>query len=74
MISNKEFADGRRITIGEVAEATSIHRMTLSKMINHRGYNTGTENFDRLCEYFDCKIEDLVEYVPNKEFLQSEPD
>ncbi|MES9857406.1 MAG: helix-turn-helix transcriptional regulator [Sedimenticola sp.] len=63
MISKKEFADDRRITIGEVAEATGIHRMTLSKMINQRGYNAGADNLDRLCEYFDCRIEDLVEYV-----------
>ncbi len=64
MIANKEFAEGRRITIGEVAEATGIHRMTLSKMINHRGYNTGTDNLDKLCEYFNCQIGDLVEYIP----------
>jgi len=63
-IANKEFAEGRRITIGEVAEAAGIHRMTLSKMINQRGYNTGTENLDRLCKFFDCDIEELVEYVP----------
>ncbi len=59
----KEFAEDRRITIGEVAEAGGIHRMTLSKMINQKGYNTGTENLDRLCAYFDCRLEDLVEYV-----------
>ena len=61
MIANKEFAEGRRITIGEVAEATGIHRMTLSKMINQRGYNAGTDNLDRLCAYFECQIEELVE-------------
>jgi DNA-binding Xre family transcriptional regulator len=65
MIGKKEFADGRRITIGEVAEAAGIHRMTLSKLINTRGYNTGTENLDRLCQYFGCKIEDMVEFVPD---------
>lgn len=64
MIANKEFAEGRRITIGEIAEETGIHRMTLSKMINQRGYNAGTENLDRLCSYFGCRIEELVEYVP----------
>lgn len=68
MIAKKEFAEGRRVTIGEVAEAAGIHRMTLSKMINQRGYNTGTENLDRLCTFFDCQVEDLVEYVPNKNF------
>ncbi len=66
LIAKKEFADGKRITIGEIAEAAGIHRMTLSKMINQRGHNTGTDNLDRLCAYFGCQIEDLVEYVANK--------
>lgn len=66
MIAKKEFAEGRRVTIGEVAQAAGIHRMTLSKMINQRGYNTGTENLDRLCSFFDCQVEDLVEYVPSE--------
>ena len=65
LIAKKEFEQGRRITIGEVAQATGLHRMTLSKMINQRGYNTGTENLDRLCGYFNCRIEDIVEYIPN---------
>jgi putative transcriptional regulator len=65
-IADKEFAEGRRVTIGEVAEAAGIHRMTLSKLLNHKGYNTGTENLDRLCAFFDCSIEDLVEFIPDK--------
>ena len=32
MMAKKEYELGRRLTIGEVAEATDIHRMTLSKM------------------------------------------
>ncbi len=62
LIAKKEFDEGRRITIGEVAEAAGLHRMTLSKLINQRGYNTGSENLDRLCQYFGCQIADLVEY------------
>ncbi|WP_422732628.1 helix-turn-helix domain-containing protein [Microbulbifer magnicolonia] len=63
-IADKEFAEGRRVTIGEVAEATGIHRMTISKMINQRGYNTGTENLDKLCAYFECRVEDLIQHMP----------
>nr|WP_026287858.1 helix-turn-helix transcriptional regulator [Thioalkalivibrio sp. ALJ24] len=66
-IAEMEFQTGRRITLGEVAKATGINRMTLSKMVNQRGYNTQSENLDRLCRYFDCRIEDLVEYVPDEE-------
>lgn len=65
MIAKKEFAEDRRVTIAEVAEAAGIHRMTLSKMINQKGYNTGTENLDRLCDFFQCRIEDLVEHIPS---------
>jgi putative transcriptional regulator len=63
-IADMEFAEGRRVTIGEVAKAAGIHRMTLSKLINQRGYNTGSENLDRLCAFFKCEIGDLVEYIP----------
>ena len=67
MIAKKEFEDGRRVKIGEVAESAGIHRMTLSKMINQKGYNGGTDNLDHLCRYFDCKVEDLVEYIPEQD-------
>lgn len=66
LIAKKEFAEGRRITNGEVANAAGIHRMTLSKLINQRGYNTSTDNLNRLCAYFDCRVEELVEYVPDE--------
>lgn len=67
IIAKKEFEEGRRITIAEVANETGIHRMTLSRMINHKGYNTGSENLDRLCDYFGCQIEELVEHIPTSE-------
>lgn len=66
LLSEKQFKEGRRITLIEVSEATGINRMTLSKMINHKGYSTVTDNLDKLCGFFDCKIDDLVEYIPEK--------
>jgi putative transcriptional regulator len=38
--------------------------MTLSKMINHKGYSTVTDNLDKLCAYFDCELVELAEYLP----------
>lgn len=63
LIANKEFSERRRVTIQEVAEATGITRNTLSKMLNQHGASVRTENLDRLCAYFGCRIEELVEYV-----------
>lgn len=62
-IADKEFRERRRITIQEVAQSTGITRNTLSKMLNQHGASVRSENIDRLCAYFDCRIEELVEYV-----------
>lgn len=66
LIAEKEFQEGRRVTIAEISEETGIARNTLSRILNQPGWSTRTEYLDRLCAYFDCKIEELVEYVPEK--------
>lgn len=64
-IADKEFKEGRRITLIEVAEVTGIGRITLSRMLN-RGAVVRTDTLDKLCEYFGCRIEELVEYLPTE--------
>lgn len=65
LLLDRGFHQGRRIELGELAEATGIHRATLSKLANKRGYNTTTNNLDRLCAHFQCTLSDLAEYVPD---------
>ncbi len=67
MIEKKQFAEGRRVTINEVATTTGLNRMTLSKILNQKGYGTGTETIDKLCQYFGCRVEDLLEYIDTNE-------
>ena len=62
-MAEKQFQEGRRVTLEEVATATGIHRTTLSKLQNVKGYNTTTDVLDRLCAFFDCEIQDLVQRV-----------
>ncbi len=64
-IAAREFDEGRRISLSEVAESTGIGRITLSRMLN-RGTNVRSDTLDRLCAYFDCAIGDLVEYLPDE--------
>ena len=65
LTAEKEFRERRRVTVQEIAEATGITRNTLSKMLNQHGASVRSENLDRLCAYFECQIEQLVEYVPD---------
>jgi len=66
MIIDKEFKDGRRIKLEEIARETGIHRTTLSRIAGQRGYNTTTENIDKLCRYFSCQVGNLLEYVADE--------
>ena len=61
LIADREFKEDRRITLDEIAAATGIHRTTLSKIANKKGYNTTTDNLDKLCDFFDCTIQEMVE-------------
>ena len=47
--------------------STGIHRTTLPKIAGLRGHNTTTDNIDKLCPYFSCKVSDLLEYVSDEE-------
>jgi putative transcriptional regulator len=67
LILNEEFKSGKRITLGNIAKVTGVKQPTLSKIAGTRGYNTTTDNIDKLCRYFDCKVTDLMEYVADED-------
>lgn len=66
LIAEKEFQEGRRITLEEISKATDIHRTTLSKVSNQKGYNTTTEVLDKLCDYFQVNLGELAEHIKNE--------
>ncbi|MGK0215956.1 MAG: putative transcriptional regulator [Gammaproteobacteria bacterium] len=63
LIAEKGFQEGRRVTIDEVAKETGVHRTTLSKIANQKGYKTNTEVLDKLCRYFGVEIGQVAEYL-----------
>lgn len=71
LIADKEFRERRIVTLREIAEETGINRMTLSKIANHPGASTVTDNLDKLCRYFGCQVGDLAVYVSEKEKQKS---
>jgi putative transcriptional regulator len=72
LIQAKSVAWGRRITLNELANATGISRMTLSRMVNNKGYSTVTDQLDKLCTFFECEIHELIRFVPERQtYLQA---
>jgi putative transcriptional regulator len=62
MMLNKSAEQKKLITIDEIAKETGLGRNTLSRIKNNSDHKTTTDVIDKLCQYFDCKIEDLVTY------------
>ena len=67
MLSEKVFREGRKINLDDLAKATKINKSSLSRISSVRGHNTTTDNIDKLCRYFGCPVEKLMEYVPDEE-------
>jgi putative transcriptional regulator len=66
LLAEKQFKEGRRVTLNELSEVTGINRVTLSKMINQKGYSSVTNNIDKLCKFFNCSVGDVMEYVEDQ--------
>ncbi|PKH93655.1 MULTISPECIES: helix-turn-helix transcriptional regulator [unclassified Pseudoalteromonas] len=60
LIAAKSLNEGRKITLDEVANAAGVNKAAMSKMANNNNYSTTTRTLDALCEYFDCKIEEII--------------
>lgn len=66
LIADQEFRERRVVTMVEIAASTGIHRMTLSRLANHPDYNPTADILDKLCTHFGCRIEQLVERLPDQ--------
>ena len=68
----------KRITQAELARQTGIRPSTISDIYNEMTERLNINHLDRICEYLDCSITDLIEYIPDKQkktgkFLIKEP-
>jgi len=66
LLAEKSFQEGRRVTLDEVSKETGIHRTTLSRLSNVKGYNVTTDVLDKLCAFFGVKISDVAVYLEDE--------
>lgn len=56
----------RRISQADLARKTGIRPSTICDIYNEMCDRINLEHLDRICEYLNCDISDLLEYRPNK--------
>jgi len=49
----------------ELAEATNLSKATISKLMKGENIDVKLSTIDKLCTFFKCDINDIIEYKPN---------
>ena len=57
----------KRIPQAELARQTGIRPSTISEIYNEIAERLNINHIDRICEYLDCDVTDLIEYIPDKQ-------
>lgn len=52
----------RKIKISELARQTGLNRNTLTLLYQESAKRIELDTLDKLCEHFDCEVQDLIEY------------
>lgn len=54
-----------RTTSDAIVKATGLGSSTISKLRNSKSVNININTLNKLCKYFNCKIYDLIDYIPD---------
>jgi len=69
MINIKLFdvLQSRGMTQRDLHEVSSVREGTIGDMCNNESKMLGVKSLDRICTVLKCKIEDILEFIPNEE-------
>ena len=56
-----------KLTIAEVIRRTGLTRNAVSALYEERAKRIDLNTIARLCELFECRVDDLFEYIPETE-------
>lgn len=64
---DKHYTDhGVRLKYSDISAASGLSKATVEAIGSREDYNPTLSTIDRLCEFFNCRIEDLLEFQPTK--------
>ncbi len=56
----------RKMSLGELSERVGITLANLSILKNNKAKAIRFSTLDAICHALDCKVEDIIEFVPDK--------
>ena len=56
----------RKLKISDVARETGLNRNTIRLLYYETASRVDLDAINRLCEFFNCQVGDLLEFVPDE--------
>lgn len=56
----------KRITQAELSRKTGIRPAVINEMYHELAEKVNLTHLDKICEFLECDISDLLEFIPNK--------
>ena len=56
----------RKYTQEEIIQKTGLSKKTVSQLFSGKYYNYRLSTLETISEFFNCKISDILIYIPNK--------
>lgn len=67
LLDEKAYKEQRKITYRVAAKESKVPYSTISKLANDEQSRFEAATLSALCAYFNCRIEDILEYVPDEQ-------
>lgn len=55
----------KRVRVIDVARAVGVNRSPIDLLYNDEAVRVDIQLLDKLCDYFECTPNDILEYTPN---------
>ena len=57
----------KKLKISDLSSSTGINRGTLTRLYKETATRIDVDVIEKLCVFFDCSVNDLFEYLPDKQ-------
>ncbi len=62
-----------RITQAELSRKTGIRPAIINEIYHETIERINLKYISKICEVLDCRVNDLMEYIPDKEYYKNHP-
>jgi len=66
LIAQREVATGQKITYESLGAQVGLSKNTLARLAENKTDRVDFLTLDKLCQYFQCNVADLLEYEANR--------